>query len=257
MMELFRYFLDTVDTIPAGLGFSHWSGIHLAWLGAFVAFTVGCSLLYRRLDGQQRQRMRRVLAAALVGDELFKVVMLCMGGNYAADYLPLHLCSINILLIAVHAFRPGRMLDNFLYTVCVPAATAALLFPTWSSLPVCNFMHLHSFTVHILLAAYPLILTAGGDIQPDVRVLPRCLVFLALLAVPIYGVNRLLGTNFMFLMSVEPGNPLYFFQTHFGNHLIGIPVLVAVAAAVMFVPRGVVRRLRGRTGAVSGQTKDI
>ena len=42
-----------------------------------------------------------------------------------------------------------------------------------------------------------------------------------------------------------------------GRVRAGIRAVVAVAAAVMFVPRGVVRRLRGRTGAVSGQTKDI
>ena len=254
MMRMFQYFLDTVDTIPAGKGFAMYSPLHLAWLAFFVLFAVGCSLYYRRQDAGKRTRVRHVFACLLVGDELFKVVMLCIGGNYEAAYLPLHLCSINIILIAIHSFRPGKMLDNFLYTVCVPAATAALLFPTWTELPFCNFMHLHSFTVHILLATYPIMLTAGGDIQPEVRCLPRCLLFLLLLAIPIYGINRLLDTNFMFLMNVDPGNPLYFFETQFGNHLIGIPVLIAAAAVIMFLPRAVYLRLRRKSvSCVSGK----
>src|SRR5699024_3740822 len=148
-----------------------------------------CSLFYRRRSPAGRRRMRRVFAALLVADELFKVVCLLMGGTFLYGYLPLHLCSINIFLIAIHALRPCRLLDAFLYTVCIPAAVADLLFPNWTALPLCNFMHLHSSTVHILLAVYPIMLTAGGDIRPRLRDVPRCLGFLALLAVPIYAVN--------------------------------------------------------------------
>ena len=188
--------------------------------------------------------MRRVFAALLVADELFKVVCLLMGGTFLYGYLPLHLCSINIFLIAIHALRPCRLLDAFLYTVCIPAAVAALLFPTWTALPLCNFMHLHSSTVHILLAVYPIMLTAGGDIRPRLRDVPRCLGFLALLAVPIYAVNRLLDTNFMFLMYAPEGNPLYWFDQAFGCHLIGYPFLIAAVVALMFLPLGLCRRLR-------------
>ena len=160
------YFFDTTETIPEGMGFSSFDPTHLIWLGAFLATAFLCSLLYRRLPANDRRRMRFIFAALLIADELFKVIGLAAHGNYTPRYLPLHLCSINIILIAVHAVKPSRLLDNFLYVVCIPAAVAALLFPTWTSLPVANFMHIHSFTVHILLAVYPIMLTAGGDIQP-------------------------------------------------------------------------------------------
>src|SRR5699024_8859367 len=102
----------------------------------------------------------------------------------------------------------------------------------------------HSSTVHILLAVYPIMLTAGGDIRPRLRDVPRCLGFLALLAVPIYAVNRLLDTNFMFLMYAPEGNPLYWFGQTFGCHLIGYPFLIAAVVALMFLPLGLCRRLR-------------
>ena len=161
-----QYFLSTAETIPEGMGFSLFSPLHLTWLFLFLAAAVLCSLLYRRLTPAGRKRMRLAFAALLVADELFKVAGLLVGGTFLYGYLPLHLCSINIFLIAVHALRPFRLLDNFLYTVCIPAALAALLFPTWTSLPLWNFMHLHSSTVHILLAVYPIMLTAGGHPAP-------------------------------------------------------------------------------------------
>lgn len=57
-----------------------------------------------------------------------------------------------------------------MYFVCLPAACAALLFLTWAPLPPLNFMVIHSFTVHFLLALYPLALTLRGDMDPQPRV---------------------------------------------------------------------------------------
>ena len=164
--------------------------------------------------------MRRLFATLLLADEAFKAACLLAGGNYRASYLRLHLCSINIFIIALHALRPCSLLDNFLYAICIPAALAALLFPTWVSLPAANFMHLHSFTVHILLAGYPIMLTAGGDIRPQARYLPGCVALV--LALPVYFVNVAFGTNFMFLMQADAGSPLLWFQQAFGGHLVGL-----------------------------------
>ncbi len=231
-----QYFLYTSGTIPDGLGWTHYSALHLAWLAVAVVFIIAVTLLYRRADEQHRRRIAKALALALLADELFKMVCLFIGGNYEPTYLPLHLCSINIIFIAIHAWKPSRLLDNFLYAICIPGALAALLFPTWTKLPITNFMHWHSFTVHILLTAYPVALTAGGTIRPHARYLPRCLLFLAALAVPIYGLNLLFDTNFMFLMRADSGNPLLLFETLLGSHLWGFPIIGGAVFAVMYLP---------------------
>ncbi len=231
-----EHFLDTVETVPPGLGFPLFSPLHLSWLIAGLITILLCCRFYRRADKTSRAHWRKIIAGLLMADELFKMVMLAIGGNYMLKYLPLHLCSINIFLIAFHAWKPSRLLGNFLYLVCIPGAISALLFPTWTSLPLENFMHLHSFTVHILLTLYPVVLTAGGDIRPRGRVFFPCLLLLAGMAAPILLINLLCGTNFMFLMYAEPGTPLEWFQNAFGNHLIGFPVIIAAVMAVMYVP---------------------
>ena len=35
-----KYWFDTVETIPGGLGFSHYDGMHLAWLAGGAVFLV-------------------------------------------------------------------------------------------------------------------------------------------------------------------------------------------------------------------------
>ena len=238
-----QYFLDTTETIIDGVGFSCFGILHVMWLLFFTVIVVFNCLWYKRLGNVGKDRWRKAVSLLLVADEIFKVVMLIIGGRYTAGYLPLHLCSINIFLITVHAWKPSGMLGGYLYTVGIPGTLAALLFPSWTSLPFTNFMHLHSFTVHILLAIYPIVLFVGGDIQPRAKKLYQYLLLLIAMAIPIYGINLLLDTNFMFLMHAAPGNPLYLFEQMWGNHLLGFPVIITGVLLVMFVPLELCRKL--------------
>lgn len=231
-----RYWLDTSGTIARGLGFSLFDLEHLFWLGLTVCCITVLCRYYRTNDLSGRVRLRHWVAAAIVANELFKTVMLFLGGNREPEYLPLHLCSVNVFLVAYHAWKPGKVLDNFLYAVCVPGAAAALLFPSWNKLPPINFMYLHSFTIHILLMAYPIMLTSGGEIRPDHRYIPKVLALLATLAVVALGANLIFDTNFMFLMKATKSSPLYFFQKQFGSHLVGFAVILPAVLGVMYAP---------------------
>lgn len=239
-----QYFLDTVGTIESGVGFSHFGSMHILWLVFFLIATVLCCIWYKSMGIGGRDRWKKAVAILLIADEIFKDVMLIIGGRFEAGYLPLHLCSINIFLIAIHAWRPSKILGGYLYTVGIPGALAALLFPTWTGLPFLNFMHLHSFTVHILLAMYPIVLTFAGETAPTYKRVPQYLLLLVGMAIPIYGINLWLDTNFMFLMYAEQGNPLYLFEQMWGNHLYGFPVIIAGVLIVMYLPMEIFRRLK-------------
>ena len=240
------YFLDTTETVPEGVGFDQFGALHLVWLTVFAALVIGNYFWYRKLSEKGRKIWKLSCAGLLIADEVFKVVMLVIGGRYQASYLPLHLCSINIFLITIHAIKPYKLLGGYLYTVGIPGAMAALLFPSWTALPLGNFMHIHSFTVHMLLAGYPIVLAAAGELAPSVKKLHQYLLLLVAMAIPIYGINLLLDTNFMFLMSADPGNPLYLFEQLWGSHLLGFPVIIAAVLVVMYVPLVILRKRKGR-----------
>lgn len=239
-----KYFLDTTQTIPDGLGFGMFGSVHILWLVVFAVLTAACSLHYRSLGEAGRGVWRKVIAVLLIADELYKQVCLIVGGRWLPEYLPLHLCSINIFLAAYHAFRPGKLSGNFLYTVCIPGALAALLFPSWTALPVANFMHTHSFTVHMLLAMYPIVLTVAGDIRPDIKYVPKCVGVLLAMAAIAWIINPWLDANFFFMAEAGSGNPLYWFEQNWGNHLLGFPVLITAIVAVMHGPWVVARKLK-------------
>lgn len=237
------YFFDTTETVPNDVGFAQMGALHLVWLVICLVVVVSSCIWYRKMQETGRGGWKKSVALLLIADELFKVAMLIIGGRYNASYLPLHLCSINIFVIAIHAWRPSKILDNFLFTVCIPGAAAALIFPSWTSLPLGNFMHIHSFTIHILLMLYPVVLSVSGELRPDVKQVPKSILLLVVMAALIYGINLLLDTNFMFLMQADPGNPLYLFEQMWGNHLLGFPVVIVGVLLVMYGPVVLFRKL--------------
>lgn len=239
-----EHFWKTVEVIPEGIGFAHYGTLHLCWLAAFVAVAVLNCILYRRLNEKGRKIWRIVVASLLVLDEIYKQIPLFVNGLFTLEYLPLHLCSINIFVIVFHALKPTKYVGNYLYTVCIPGAMAALLFPTWNALPGANYMLIHSFTVHILLALYPIVLTVTGEIKPELKELPKALLLLTGLAVFALICNLLMDANFMFLMYADPGNPLYLFKQLWGSHLLGFPVIIAGVLLVMHTPWVIAKKIK-------------
>ncbi len=241
-------FWTTVETVSSGLGITRFGPVHLLWLGAIAL----CILLLCRCSAHappaRCRRIRRMLVGLLMADELLKHVLLLACGAWLPKYLPLHLCSMNIFVALIHEHRPGCLTQELLYATCLPGAVLALLFPTWLSLPACSFMSLHSFSVHGLLAAYPAVLLAEGSLRPNARNLRYVLCLYAALCPMIYCLNRLLGTNFLFLNRAAAGTPLALFARFLGTpgYLLSIPVLLALLWLCMYLPLRL-RKARRRT----------
>lgn len=242
------YFWDTEYTMPPDApGFSHFCPGHLFWLGLTAALCISLWVLYRRWGDEGKRACKITLAALLICDELFKYGIALYSGEFRPSFLPLHLCSINIFLIAADAVHPNQLLQEILYAVCLPGAFFALVFPGWAYLPLWNALCIHSFTAHILLFIYPLLLLAGGfrpSFRRFARTLPAALVVVGLVA----GLNKLFGTNFMFLSRAGEGNPLSWFESFLGSpgYLAGIPVIAAICWAVLYGLPALRKRLDSR-----------
>ncbi len=237
-------FFVSKSNIPEGVGFSTFGPMHLIWLFCTVACIVAAAVLYTRLDEKKRRVMRIVVASAILLLEIAKDIHHAILGEFGVGYLPLHLCGINILLIGFDLFKQSNIVRNFLYYFCIAGATLALVFPNWTALPCWNFSCIHSFLIHGLLVMYPVMLVAGGEVKPDLKTMPKCILLLIGLAIPVYFVNLAFDTNFMFLMEPDKGNPLELFEQLLGSHLWGFPILLPVVMLVMYLPLLLINKLK-------------
>ena len=67
------------------------------------------------------------------------------------------------------------------------------------------------------------------------------------IAIPVYCLNLLWGTNFMFLMKPDSGNPLELFEKLLGSHLWGFPILLPLVILVMYLPIFILKKHNKRT----------
>lgn len=235
MMMPMNTFFCVKETIPPEMGFSLFSAGHLIWLAAIALVTVMTALLYRKSSDKTRFIIRLVISLLLLIDEAVKQIFLFATGQFSWDYLPLHLCSINIFIVLIHVITCSRYVAEALFALCLPAAAAALLFCSWTMLPLCNLMVIHSFTVHALLFMYPVLLLAGG-LRPDARRLVRIIPFLAIVLIIIQIINVNLGTSFFFINGAGEGNPLSLLEDVFTRPWYLVPAffLVVLLWCVMY-----------------------
>ena len=234
-------FFTNSEKIPEGVGFQAYGLVHILWLLAgLILFVVAC-IFFRKLSEKTQKTVLKVLGIYIFAQEMLKNLVLLILGEFSWAYLPFHLCGVNILLIAFDVFKQSKTVRSFLYYFAIPGAALALLFPNWTETPVWNFFHLHSFTIHILLVLYPLLLVTSGQVSTDLKSALRGTALLVAMAIPVYGLNLLWGTNFMFLMKPDSGNPLEMFEKLLGSHLWGFPILLPVVILLMYIPARILR----------------
>lgn len=229
-------FFVTSDHIPEGVGFQAFGLTHVLWLLAGFIIWIGTCVFYRKLSADKQKRMLTVLGTYIFLQEIVKNLVLIALDEFSWGHLPFHLCGINILLIAFDTVKQTKTVRSFLYYFAIPGAALALIFPNWTKMPVWNFFHIHSFTIHILLVLYPLLLVTTNQVSTDLKSAFKGVLLLVAMAIPVYGLNLLWDTNFMFLMKPDSGNPLELFEKLLGSHLWGFPILLPVVILVMYMP---------------------
>ena len=229
-------FFVTSDNIPEGVGFQAYGLTHILWLLAGLLFCITACIFYNKLPTGKQKLMLTILGAYIFLQEMAKNLVLIVLDEFSWGYLPFHLCGINILLIAFDIIKQTKTVRSFLYYFAIPGAALALLFPNWTEMPVWNFFHIHSFTIHILLVLYPLLLVTANQVSTDLKSALKGTLLLVAIAIPVYFLNLLWGTNFMFLMEPDSGNPLEMFEKLLGSHLWGFPILLPIVILLMYVP---------------------
>lgn len=234
---MLRYFF-VISGLPDNVGFRMFGPGHLAWLAAISAAAVVCSLWYRRLSPRGRKAAGYAFCWSMVALDLLKDVYFIVSGVFSYEFLPLHLCGMAIYISLLNAYWPGRIKQELLYSLCMPGAVMALVFPAWTFYPLWNIATLQCFLIHALLFLYPVMLVAGGDLRPSVRNLPYCLLFLLAACPAVALVNRALGTNFMFISSAPSAQPFLLFVSWFGTpgYIFGMFLLLLAVWVVLYVP---------------------
>ncbi len=229
-------FFTPEGQIPEGVGFKLYDLTHILWLSFFVLLCTASVIIYKKLNTKHRTIMRICIALTVFVLETAKNCVAFAVGDFHIGHLPFHLCGINVLLITFSIFKRTKTVENFLYYIGIPGAMLALLTPDWVKMPCFNYFHIHSFVIHMFLVLYPFVLVASGDLKPNFKLMPKCIVLLIGFAIPALILNIIFDTNFMFLMDTAGIGFLQMFEDIFGAHQWAFPILLPIIMLIMSVP---------------------
>ena len=240
------------DDLPPGVGGERFGAVHLAYLAVFLALTVCCFFLYKRLDEGRRKSADRILGTAVFLSGLFEYGTTALLGRFSRYTLPIHVCSLMFTLCLLHAWtnaaRPGSFagrLHGFLGAVLfhpgLPGVWAALLFPDWLDVPFRNYLSIGGFLAHGLVSVYGASILVRIAEAPDPaglfrRDLRDSLLFLLLGAGGMAVFDRLAGTNYWFMAGPSADSPFLgvYARGGFGAYLLVYAFTVAAATALWY-----------------------
>ena len=132
------------------------------------------------------------------------------GGILPKTDLPFHLCSIQILFVAIARFTNSQKIKELLLSFMIPSCLfggiAAILIATTSSLNGMPILSLQYFGYHSAIVIFALVLLTSGVLQLTIRHYVNCLKFLVGLMLFAIYINSILydgnpNINFMYVAS--------------------------------------------------------
>jgi hypothetical integral membrane protein (TIGR02206 family) len=190
--------------------FVHFGPAHLAALAVIGALAwLAAGGRRRRPFPPLSRKVRRGLAILLLGELLgLHLLYGFRGGWDPASDLPLHLCDVNQLLLALYLVRPRPGLFDVLFHWVLTSSALALLFPDLPyGFPSPQYFTL--FSTHGLSLLILVHLVFGQGRLPGPRSPTRALMaLLGYLPLPA-AVNALTGGNYLYLAEL-PAVPIPF-----------------------------------------------
>lgn len=205
---MLRDFFRFETEYPVGSGFVLFGPCHLAWFFVIGVFIWGSTKWYCKKDRVAQRKINYIAGFLLPLMELYRDIVLIASGHWNKGFLPLHLCSMALLLACIYVFAGWRFAGVVYVLLCIPGAAAALLFPDWTAYPFFSYMHIHGFLAHGLTIAFGIWLFASKWVVIDWKDYWMPAVFGAGGMCMLYFLNGWLGTNFWFLSVPSKGSPL-------------------------------------------------
>jgi hypothetical integral membrane protein (TIGR02206 family) len=172
----------------------------LAMLLILTAVLLVYALRKKLREPLANRSFRFALAAVLLLSEIALESWQAYQGAWTVDYaLPLQLCSISLLLSIVMLLSKSYRLFEFLFLAGLGGAMQAIVTPDLGNYAFPHFRTFEFFLAHgaIVVACFFMVFVEGY--RPTFGSVWRSLAALNVLALAVYGLNRLTGGNYMFL----------------------------------------------------------
>lgn len=207
---------------------------HLSVVAIFVL--IWLSFIYFRKVWREREQknIRIALAIALAVNEIGLHIWSVYWGIWNIQtMLPLHLCSVMVWVTVYTALTDNRSLYEFTYFLGIGGALQAFLTPADASMyDIPHYRIMQTLIAHGLLITIPIYMTVVEGFRPTLASFKRIFIWTNIYMVVIFFLNRLIGSNYLFIAEKPPSPTLMDALSPWPWY---IPQLELVAFAMLFI----------------------
>lgn len=207
---------------------------HLTIVAIFVLIWLSF-IYFRKVWGEKAQKNIRIaLALALAVNEISLHIWSAYWGIWNIQtMLPLHLCSVMVWITVYTALTDNRSLYEFTYFLGIGGALQAFLTPADAAMyDIPHYRIMQTLIAHGLLITIPIYMTAVEGFRPTLASFKRIFIWTNIYMVIIFFVNRVIGSNYLFIAQKPPSPTLMDALSPWPWY---IPQLELVAFAMLFI----------------------
>jgi hypothetical integral membrane protein (TIGR02206 family) len=235
---------DIMFSVTGMQGFELFSTAHI-W--TLVVFFLACGVLvfFKNKGNMYQQIIKWTLFVLLPVCEISSHVWLILTDQWEISDLPLQLCSLSTVLALYLFLKKNEKVFYLLYFFGTLPPFLAMVTPEMVyTFP--HFRFIEYFLHHSLLplAALYFILYEGYRVPK--KAILYSYVTANIIAVPIFILNQLLGTNFFYLAApTEAETILTFFGTGI-MYYINLEIAALIVFGITYLPMGILRMIENR-----------
>lgn len=193
--------------------------VHIATLIFGVLMILGLYFVLRKASRKIQTIVLGVLSFSGIGAIIFNLA----AWGSPIEYLPLHLCSINAILLPIVVFTRNKTLGNLLLVWCLGALAALVVNTAQANYELYSWTFIFYYFPHVLEFGIPILLFSLGIIEKHPKYILSTLAITMLIYTGVHfcnlGLNsylvdknmldyagNLIQVNYMY--SLVPANPL-------------------------------------------------
>lgn len=158
----------------------------------FVSWPVAAIIIFALyfLIKNRTEKTQRIVLGILSLSGISAIIYNLVTWGSPLEYLPLHLCSINAVLLPIAIFTKNKTVGNMLVLWCLGALAAVMLnFYADEASDLYNPTFWFFYLPHVLEVGIPIIAFKLGIIKLDYKTIPRTLIFTAAIYTAVHFIN--------------------------------------------------------------------
>ncbi|MGG3471103.1 TIGR02206 family membrane protein [Neobacillus pocheonensis] len=213
-----------------------------------IIFFITCCIMvfFRKKLRSYQSNIKWTLFSILIVCELSLHVWLILTKEWEVGDLPLQVCSLSTFLALYLFLKTSQKGFNLLFFIGLLPAILAMVTPDL----IYQFPHFRFIRYFLQHAAIP-ISVLYFILFEDYRVPRKSILFsfitLNIIAVPIFFLNHLLGTNFFFLASPSETKTLL---SYFGSgimYYINLEIVGLIVFFITYIPMGILQKVENKS----------